>query len=273
MKISEKGLKLVQHFEGCLKPVPHLSGHFSAYKCPADVWTIGYGHTNHHGRQFNSGSVWTQAECDAELRSDMAHFEAIVERLVKVDLKPHQFDALVSFTFNVGEGRPASKGKKEIPGLSTSTLLRKLNGRDFVGASEQFSRWTHGGGRVLPGLVRRRAAESLLFQGIADENFDGKPDQLIHIATEEPVPQQVDPPVEKSITESTIAKGTVVVGGTAAAGASTTLWDVISSVPQSIFDFFLKMVEKPNFMLFLVCGSGAGYVLYRRFIMKKNEGV
>jgi lysozyme len=262
LKISDKGLALIKEFEGCLKPVQGMPGHFRAYVCPAGVLTIGFGHTNHHGRQFNSGTVWTQAECDAELATDMELFERVVEKHVKVDLKQHQFDALVSFAFNCGEGA-----------LAKSTLLRKLNKSDYEGAASEFHKWNKGGGRILSGLVRRRACESLMFQGIADANFDGKPDQLIHIPAEEPLPQQVDPPEEKPLSKSTIGGGAVVVGGTATAGAAGSLWEVISSVPQSILDSGLKMADKPSFWLFLACGSGAGYVYYRRFLMKKEQGV
>jgi hypothetical protein len=190
----------------------------------------------------------------------MAKFEAVVEKLVKVELKQHQFDALVSFAFNCGEGA-----------LAKSTLLRKVNNKDFAGAAQEFHKWTHGGGRVLPGLVRRRASESLLFQGIADENFDGKPDELIHI--DDSMPQQVDPPKEKSITESTIAKGAVVVTTASTVGAGNDFWTELAKVPQGAFDLLAKMVEKPNFWLFLVCGAGSLYVIYRRFVMKRDEGV
>lgn len=262
MHISKAGLELIKAFEGCLKPVSNLPGHFRAYYCPAGVLTIGYGHTNHHGRQFNEGSVWTQAECDAELKTDMEHFERIVERHVKVDLKQHQFDALVSFAFNCGEGA-----------LKKSTLLRKLNKSDYQGAASEFHKWNRGGGRVLSGLVRRRASESLMFQGMADANFDGKPDGLIHIEPEEALPQQVDPPEEKPLTKSTIGTGSVVVGGTATAGVASSLWETFSSIPQSILDLVLKLTEKPSLLLFVGCGGGAAYIYYRRFLMKKEQGV
>lgn len=217
MKISDKGLALIKHFEGCLKPVPGLSGHFCAYLCPADKLTIGWGHTNDHGRQFNQGSVWTQAECDAELANDMAKFEAVVDRLVKVELKQNQYDALVSFSYNCGAGA-----------LQTSTLLKKVNASDFVGAAKEFNRWTHGGGRVLLGLVRRRAAESLLFQG--PEDFDGNPDELIHISPEEAVPQQVDAPPEPKLAPlpTGIGTGTIAVAHEATKNANETWLDQLT---------------------------------------------
>jgi lysozyme len=87
--------------------------------------------------------------------------------MTKVPLKQHQFDALVSFAYNVGVGN-----------LRSSTLLRKLNAGDYDGAALEFHRWNRSKGKVLPGLVRRRAAEALLFQNIADLDFDGNPDPM-----------------------------------------------------------------------------------------------
>jgi len=99
---------------------------------------------------------------------------------VKVKLKPWQFDALVSFTYNVGAGA-----------LAGSTLLKKVNAQDFEGAALEFHKWNKGGGKVLAGLTRRRASESLLYQGIKDANYDGKADPQ---PPKEPMPQAVDPP-------------------------------------------------------------------------------
>lgn len=164
MKISQRGLDLVKHFESCMKAVG--GGRFRAYVDPVGVLTIGWGHTNHHGRRFAAGDVWTQKECDDELASDMARFERVVDSMVDVDLTQCQFDALVSFTYNVGDGN-----------LGKSTLLKKVNAGDFAGAAKEFHKWNKGGGVVLKGLTRRRASEALLFQDIADSNYDGKPDR------------------------------------------------------------------------------------------------
>ena len=84
-------MRLVQAFEGCLKK---KEGHYHAYRCPANVLTIGWGHTNHHGRQFDEHSRWTQAECDQAFMEDMEGFERSVRQAVKVPLKQYQFDAL-----------------------------------------------------------------------------------------------------------------------------------------------------------------------------------
>lgn len=139
-KISDKGLQLVKHFEGC---------YLKAYKCPAGVLTIGYGHT---GPDVKPGMEITQAQADDLLRLDIERFEKAVRDCVKVPLEQNQFDALVSFAFNCGAGA-----------LQKSTLLKKLNAGDVIGAVQEFHRWNKGGGKVLAGLVRRRAAEAHLF--------------------------------------------------------------------------------------------------------------
>jgi lysozyme len=176
LHLSPQGAALIKAFESCLQLVTGAPGYFKAYVCPAGVLTIGWGHTNNHGRRFDANMFWTQSDCDAAFAVDMQHFENAVRRLTTVALNQQQFDALVSFAYNCGEGN-----------LSKSTLLRKVNAGDFAGAALEFPRWNRGGGRVLAGLVRRRASEALLFQGIADNNYDGKPDA--------PMAQLVDSPM------------------------------------------------------------------------------
>ncbi len=163
LRLSQKGAALVKAFESCLQPVG--GGKFRAYSDPVHVLTIGWGHTNHNGRQFDASAVWTQDDCDTEFMADMAIFEKAVTRNVTVQLNQDQFDALVSFTFNLGEGN-----------LKQSTLLKMVNAKDFAGAAAEFPRWNKAGGQVLRGLVRRRASEALLFQSIPDSNYDGVPD-------------------------------------------------------------------------------------------------
>jgi len=96
---------------------------FRPYLCPAGVLTIGWGHTNDNGRKFTSHDIWTKGECDAEFRSDMGRFEAAVRRRVKVELTQHQFDALVSFTYNCGEAISPN------PGCSARSTPRILKAR------------------------------------------------------------------------------------------------------------------------------------------------
>lgn len=141
MTVSDEGLDLIKSFEGC---------RLTAYRDAAGVWTIGYGHT---GPDVVPGGTITQQEADALLQADVNRFASGVEALVEVPMTQEQFDALVSFAYNIG-----------LSAFGQSTLLRLLNAEDYDGAANQFQRWVHGGGKVLPGLVRRREAEAELFR-------------------------------------------------------------------------------------------------------------
>ena len=139
MKASGACRALVRQFEGC---------RLQAYLCPAGVATIGVGHT----RGVKLGDRCSQEQADLWLTQDLEDAGAAVASMVKVPLTQGQFDALTSFVFNLGARR-----------LAESTLLILLNKRDYHGAAAQFSRWVHSDGKVLDGLVRRRAAEAKLF--------------------------------------------------------------------------------------------------------------
>jgi lysozyme len=140
MKTNEAGQRLIKEFEG-------LS--LKAYLCPANVLTIGYGHT---GPDVTPGLEITMSDADYLLRKDLEEFENVVENEVLVPLTDNQFAALVSFTYNVGSDA-----------LHKSTLLRLLNSGDYVGASGQFIRWDKVNGKPLNGLRRRRIKETELF--------------------------------------------------------------------------------------------------------------
>jgi lysozyme len=154
MYISKQGLDLIKEFEGL---------RLKAYLCPAGVWTIGYGHT----KGVYPGMVITQELADKFLVDDVWNFEREVESLVHVPVTQGQFDALVSFAFNVGSDIDEDNVAE---GLGDSTLLRLLNGGDFVGASGEFRKWNKVRGRdgklrVERGLDLRRSAERSLFLG------------------------------------------------------------------------------------------------------------
>lgn len=140
MNISEKGINLIKNFEGC---------RLEAYKCPAGIWTVGYGHT---GSTVHQGLKISQSEADSLLKTDLIIHCNNVSKLVKVPLNQNQFDALVSLEYNIGYGN-----------FSRSTLLKLLNTKNYKDAAEQFAVWRLGGGKILPGLVRRRKAEKDLF--------------------------------------------------------------------------------------------------------------
>lgn len=146
MHISQAGLDLIKSFEGYHDKLP--DGSCRAYRCPANVLTIGWGCTE----DVTEGLVWTKDQAEAGLRKELIKHENNVKRLVTVDLNQHEFDALVSFTYNVGSGA-----------LEKSTLLRCLNKGDRAGAAKGFHLWNKAGGKVLPGLVTRRAREATLF--------------------------------------------------------------------------------------------------------------
>lgn len=144
MQTSDKGIALIKQFEGCK---------LTAYQDSVGVWTIGYGWTQPvDGKPIRSGMVIKQETAERLLKTGLVSYESDVSRLVKVGLTQGQFDALVSFTYNLGARS-----------LSTSTLLRKLNAGDYAGAADEYLRWNKAGGKVLNGLTRRREAERALF--------------------------------------------------------------------------------------------------------------
>lgn len=142
MKISDRGIDLIKQFEQC-----RLVGYLPT---PADVPTIGWGHT---GPEVIIGLRWTQEQADAQLSADLERFEKAVTACVKVPLTQQEFDACVSLAFNIGTGA-----------FKNSTLARKLNAGDYDGAAAEFKRWNKQAGRELAGLTRRREAERELFE-------------------------------------------------------------------------------------------------------------
>lgn len=145
MTTSERGLALIMECEGFCP---------EAYLCPAGVWTIGYGHTG----GVRPGERCSRDEARDWLGRDVGAAEQAVRRHVRIPLAQAEFDALVSFVFNVGTGA-----------FAASTLLRKLGAGDRAGAAAEFDRWVRGGDRVLPGLVTRRARERALFEEAREE--------------------------------------------------------------------------------------------------------
>ncbi len=144
MEISQKGINLIKKFEG---------KHLEAYLCPAGVPTIGYGHTGRvNGKPVALGMKISEKEAEDLLKKDLKMFEKGVLNCVKVPLSQGQFDALVSFSYNLGIGN-----------LQKSTLLRLLNKKKYDEAAEQFKCWVKAGNTTLNGLVKRRKAEKKLF--------------------------------------------------------------------------------------------------------------
>ena len=147
MRVSRAGLELIKKFEGLRT---------KAYKCPANVWTIGFGHTSAAGDPVvNSDLVITKEQAELILIRDVQKYEDGVRDLVQIGITQGQFDALVSFAYNAGVHR-----------LAGSTLLKRVNAGRFDEVPAEFMKWTKGGGRDLPGLIRRRRAEVKLWRGL-----------------------------------------------------------------------------------------------------------
>tara|TARA_Y100000034_G_scaffold87941_1_gene105488 strand:+ start:730 stop:1359 length:630 start_codon:yes stop_codon:yes gene_type:complete len=139
--VSQEGLDLIKKYEGFRE---------DAYKCPAGVWTIGYGST----KGVEKGDIITEARADIRLNKYIdENVETVIDRYVKVPLNQNQYDALGSFIYNLGETN-----------FKDSTLLKKLNGKNYEGAANEFKRWNKASGKVLRGLVKRRAEEADLFR-------------------------------------------------------------------------------------------------------------
>lgn len=138
-QINQAGLELIKSFEGYRD---------EAYLCPAGIWTIGWGTT----KRVRQGQKTNPEEAEGFLRRDLKVFEAQVHEITKIALTANQFSALVCFAYNCGVGA-----------LKSSTLLKKLNQEDYLGAAEEFLRWNKAGGKMLAGLTRRRVAERSLF--------------------------------------------------------------------------------------------------------------
>lgn len=143
MQTSANGLAFIRDHEGC---------ELHAYPDPGsggEPWTIGVGHTG----GVKPGDTCTMQQAMQWLKEDVQEAEDAVNRLVKVELSQDQFDALVSLVFNIGGGN-----------FAKSTLLKKINARNFEGAADEFPRWNRAAGRVMAGLTKRRHAEQSLFQ-------------------------------------------------------------------------------------------------------------
>ena len=147
MQVSDAGIELIKSFEG------FRANAYPDPKSGGDPWTVGYGSTKSpSGRPVKKGDYVTPAQAEMYLREDVKKFANSVDALVTVPLKQCQYDALVSFVYNLG----ATNFRK-------STLLKKLNAKDYKGAADEFLRWVSPGSSVEAGLRRRRTAERAMF--------------------------------------------------------------------------------------------------------------
>lgn len=232
MKTSERGLALIQEFEGL---------RLKAYTCPAGILTIGYGHTSAAGAPtVTPGMAITKGVAHEILRSDLERFESGVKGLVKVELTKNQFDVLVSFAYNCGLGS-----------LKKSTLLKRVNAKRFDDVPAELMKWTRGGGKVLPGLVRRRRAEAEMWRSMADTAQDET-----RMTPDAPTPS-------KKITQSKEANAAVVAGG---AGTVAAVQEIIPSLQQAngVLSGLSEALGRPTVIAFIVIAAAAAGIWYWR---------
>lgn len=146
--MTEEVKNLIKKYEGCA---------LRAYKCPAGVWTIGYGRTTN----VKPNDTCTINQANRWFDEEYNHFKSEVKKLVKVILNENQLGALTSFAYNCGLGA-----------LKKSTLLKKINSNDFSGASNEFIKWNKINGKVSNGLTKRRLEEKALFLKPTENNLN-----------------------------------------------------------------------------------------------------
>ena len=238
MRMSAAGLAIVKEFEGL---------RLKAYKCPAAVWTIGYGHTSAAGAPIvNPDLVITKDEAEEVLERDMEQYEEGVRKYVKVDLTQGQFDALVDFAYNAGVGA-----------LAKSTLLKKVNAEKFDEVPAEFMKWTKGGGKELPGLVRRRRAEVKLWRGMDTE----KP-----VCNDEARAEPDQPKASKSIVQSREANAAVAAGGLGMIAVVQEVMPMVREGGDLLGSF------SPTVLILFVIIAAAGAVWYFRKQRLDEEG-
>jgi GH24 family phage-related lysozyme (muramidase) len=241
MRMSDAGIDtMLKKFEGCK---------LKAYRCPAGILTIGYGHTSAAGGlEVTEGLAITQDEALELLHSDLKKYEDGVKNLVKVELTQNQFDVLVDFAYNAGLGN-----------LKTSTLLKKVNAGDFDAVPDELMKWTKGGGKVLPGLVKRRQAEAVWWR--AHEHHSD--DHHDHRTEPDTVPA-------KKMVESKQGNSAIAVGALGSVGAAK---EVVEQVQEAndLFGTVMGLFSNPQFlMMAAVVGLGAAIWYWRKKHMEAH---
>lgn len=232
MKTNQAGINLIKEFEGFRS---------KAYKCPAGVWTIGYGHTSSAGKPMvKSGMAVSATEAEAILKRDLAQYEGAVTKAIKVSLTPNQFSACVSLCYNIGGAN-----------FAKSSVARFCNKGQFKQAADAFALWNKANGKVLPGLVRRRAAEAALFSKSG-------------VTKTEEIRPEVDVPKGKPMVMSTT---NIAAGATAAAGVAATIKDTVQNTKETIASFDVNM------LLIAIIVAGAAWIIYERYRKAKDWDV
>ena len=239
MKMSQEGInKLLKPFEGCK---------LVSYRCPAGIWTIGIGHTSAAGLpDVMAGLKITEDQANSILKADLVKFESYVNAMVKVPLSQNQYDVLVDVAYNIG---PAA--------LKNSTLLKRVNAKEFDKVPDELLKWTKGGGKILPGLVRRRHAEIAWWnESLADDDQEPR-------ITPDVVPS-------KTMAKSKQGNAAIVSGTLGALGAAKE----IAAQAQDASDTATQIIglaHNTNFLIMsVVVALGAAIWYWRSQNMEKN---
>jgi len=230
MRISQRGIALIQEFEGFRS---------RAYQDVVGVWTIGFGFTDH----VKEGDTITKAQALARLSRELRTYEAGVHAACKIEPSQNEFDALVSFAWNVG-----------VKAMQGSSVIKAHNRGDHPAAARAFGLWNKAGGKVWPGLVRRRAAEAALYlEPMAD-------------AEVAPVdmPQAVD--AESKPIQSGINRAGVVAGGTAAVATVAEVSRTVADVKTSVDGLGTWVLP----LLLIVVVGLCGYIVWQRLQQRKG---
>lgn len=230
MRMTKAGLDLIKEFEG-------FRG--KSYRCPANVLTVGYGHTSMAGPpEVSEGMSISRAEGERILKTDLKKYEAYVREAVRVELTPAQFSACVSLCYNIGGGA-----------FKKSSVVRFCNKRQWKNAADAFMLWNKAGGRVLPGLVRRRAAEAALF--MSDD-----------VTEDDEIRPVVDAPKGKPMALSTT---NLAAGATAAAGVSAAAKEVVDNTTSLFSGSNILML-----ILILIILGGAAWIVRERWLKARD---
>jgi lysozyme len=239
MKMSKEGVDaLLKKFEGCK---------LSSYRCPANMWTIGYGHTSAAGLpEVKDGMKITQKQADDILFDDLVKYETAVYGMVKQPLTQHQFDVLVDFAYNAGVGA-----------LQKSTLLKKVNAAQFDDVPAELAKWTKGGGKVLPGLVRRCQARSAWW--VSGEPQDEQEQRV-----------EPDPVPVRTMMESKQGNAAIITAGLGGLGAAKEIAAQAQDA-SDMADQFMKLLSNTNFLIMaVIVGLGAAIWYWRSKNMERD---
>lgn len=236
MKTSANGIRLIIEFEGFRA---------DAYKDVVGVWTIGYGFTSN----VQPGDRITKEAARRRLERELNKYEIAVLHACTNPPNQNEFDALVSFAFNVGA-----------EGMAKSSVIRAHNRGDHQAAARAFSLWNKAGGKVWPGLTRRRAAEAALYlTPTPDDVSDPAGGPALDM------PQAVD--AERPMTASTINRGAAVAGGTAAVATVAETARTVADVKDSADALGAWLVP----VLLIVVACLCGYIVWER-VKQRRDG-